>query len=246
VLVDNSGFAQDELAKLDASRFELILNQSNVGLGNALNAGCERAMALGYKWVVTLDQDTELAPGFVESMLAGWSNANFAVAVLGCNYYNESRSTYRVPPTDLPVVCKQTTVITSGSLVHLPTWHSIGRFRGDYFIDAIDHEFCLRVRQNGFVVAINSQVGMRQHIGEKLTYQRHIARYAPYRHSIWRKYTSTRNTIRTVIDYSLQEPFAAIILLEPDKRPRLLAFFLGLFHGCQGRLGPVPEKLKSL
>ncbi|MFT5484282.1 MAG: rhamnosyltransferase [Halieaceae bacterium] len=258
VLVDNSESEQLDLRQLDPGMFDITRNGKNIGLAKALNLACERAKKLGFDWVITLDQDTELYPGFFPGMLDAWSQSSSLTALLGSNYYNVSRSAFRVPPMDLPHIRRQTTVITSGCLMHLPTWSAIGMFRGDYFIDSIDHEFCLRVRQAGFVVAINSRVGMKHVIGNQMTYLAPIARFAPYRHSVGRKYTRTRNSLRTIIDYGTREPrwcakqalgmlveLIAIIILEPDKRLRLRAFSLGLLHGWQGKLGSVPAELKS-
>ena len=258
-LVDNSEAEQLDLEPLDPGKFKITFNMENVGLAKALNMACEQARDFGFDWVVTLDQDTELYMDFFRSMQVAWKQAPSLTALLGCNYYNVSRSAFRVPPTDLPNGLVQTTVITSGCLTYLPTWSAVGMFREDYFIDSIDHEFSLRVRQAGFVVAINTQAGMKHVIGNQLEYHAPVARLAPYRHSIWRKYTSTRNSLRTVIDYGTREPLwcakkllgmfvelMAIIILEPDKRLRLRAFFMGLVHGYQGRLGSVPIELKNL
>lgn len=258
-LIDNSEAEKLDLRRLDPGMFEITHNQENIGLAKALNMACEQARGFGFDWVVTLDQDTELYPGFFQGMLDAWKQTSSLTALLGCNYYNVARSAFRVRPTDFPHTRRQTTVITSGCLTYLPIWSAIGKFRGEYFIDSIDHEYCLRVRQAGFVVAISSQAGMKHVIGNQLEYHAAVARWAPYRHSIWRKYTSTRNSLRTVIDYGTREPrwcakkllgmfveLIAIIILEPDKRLRLRAFFVGLLHGYQGKLGSVPIELKNL
>jgi rhamnosyltransferase len=258
-LVDNSEAEQLDLQQLDPDKFNITCNMENVGLAKALNMACAQAKEFGFGWVVTLDQDTELNTDFFRSMQVAWKQAPSLTALLGCNYYNVSRSAFRVPPTELPNGREQTTVITSGCLTYLPIWSAVGMFKEEYFIDSIDHEFCLRVRQAGYVVAINTQAGMKHVIGNQLEYHAPVARLAPYRHSIWRKYTSTRNSLRTVIDYATKEPrwcakkllgmfveLIAIIILEPDKLLRLRAFFLGLLHGYQGRLGSVPMELKNL
>ena len=259
IVVDNTEIAEPILDGLDESKFDVIFNDRNVGLGEALNIGCRRAMDLGYEWALTLDQDTQLLPNFLRNMLLAWDSAALPAVVLGSNYYNVVRSENRIESSDLPKAIGQTTVITSGSLTHLPTWSDIGMFRGDYFIDSIDHEFCLRVRKNGYEVAISCQVGMKQYIGEETGYKGKVPRFLPYRHSHWRKYTASRNTIRTVMDYAWQEPLwvckrmldlffelLAILLVEPKKASRLKAFWLGVAHGLQGRLGVAPEEIKLL
>ena len=253
VLVDNSESGQDQLLQLKSDRFEIIFNGENLGLGHALNTACIRALELGFDWVITLDQDTELLPDFACVMIKGWRASSPGTALFGSNYYDEPRLAFKVPRSNVIASYQQTTVITSGCLTSLTVWSAIGKFREEYFIDSIDHEFCLRARQAGFSVAISSEARMKHSIGDQYECAGCFARFAPGRHSIWRNYTNARNSFRTVIDYASREPvwcakrifglvyeLFAIILLEPDKLPRLRAFFLGLIHGCRSNLGRGP------
>lgn len=259
ILVDNTEADRPAPSFLTDSTFDFIRNDKNIGLGEALNVGCCRALELGYEWAVTLDQDTELLPGFLGGMVDAWNVAVPAPMLLGSNYFNVARSGTRFTPSIAPLVSDQKTVITSGGLTHLPTWKSVGMFRGDYFIDAIDHEFCLRLRQAGYRVAVNRQLGMRQHIGEDTGYASFMTHFLPYRHSTLRKYTGARNATRTLLDYAAREPLwaskkalglcaelLAIVLFEPNKWARLQAFSLGVLHGFRGKLGAVPQRIRRL
>lgn len=257
ILVDNSETEQPALQILDGTNVQVILNGRNVGLGSALNTGCQRALENRFEWVVTLDQDSELYPNFLESMVQAWKVFPSSTTVLGCNYHNADKSHYRFPPADEPSAKQVTTVITSGCMIHLPSWLAIGRFRSDYFIDSIDHEFCLRTRRAQLNVGINRQALMAHTIGEKLAHKTALANLIPHRHSVWRMYTNARNTTRTVIDYGYREPLwgakriigmlyelLTIVVFEPDKRIRLRAYFTGIGHGLQGKIGSIPSSFK--
>ncbi|MCZ6829073.1 MAG: glycosyltransferase [Gammaproteobacteria bacterium] len=256
IVVDNTGVESCELSGLCPEQMRFIRNHSNLGLGAALNQGCEAVLEAGFEWVVTLDQDSLLEEEFLRIMIQGWNQSEEKAVVLGSNYFSVSRGAYKINPEQQFSTRPLKTVITAGCLMHLGSWRDLGRFREDFFIDSIDHEFCLRVRGAGLGVRINCRPGMRHTIGDKLDYRYGLKRLAPFSHSPLRKYTSARNSMRTILEYARQEPgwclrklaglsaeLLSIIILESGKSRRLKSFLLGLKHGWQGKMGPIPDVL---
>ena len=230
-------------------------NARNLGLGTALNQGCRAALAAGFEWVVTLDQDTWLDTSFLESMTHGWRASNPRAALLGCNYLSISRGKHKIAPSDCTALRTVKTVITSGTLMHLPTWSDLGEFREDFFIDSIDHELCLRFRRAGLRVAINPKPLMEHMIGTPTNHFGFLKNFLPYSHSPVRDYTNARNTIRVLMEYGLKEPlwslrrsagltieFLALVALETNKIHRLNLFLKGLAHGFTGKMGSLPGR----
>ncbi|MDG1386833.1 MAG: glycosyltransferase [Halioglobus sp.] len=228
----------------------------NGGLGKALNTGCQIALENGFEWAVTLDQDTLLEEYYLSNMLSAARSAPVNTALIGCNYFSESRRSLRYSRHAKGLLTKKTTVITSGCLTNLGIWQSVGKFREDYFIDSIDHEICLRMQCAGAAIMCNPLPLMSHTIGHKTCMPSAVSRLAPYRHSIPRKYTATRNTARTVLDYGGHYPLwctkkmlglayeiGFTLLIEPEKRRRLNAYALGLRHGFSACLGPPPANL---
>lgn len=246
-VVDNTPASQSTDSIYPIISIHLISNSINAGLGRALNQGCEAAKACKFEWVITLDQDSVLQAGFLQSQLACWSTSAFKPFLLGSNYISESRqeSPARFPVGSYSRQCK--TVITSGTLMHLGTWHQLGGFREDFFIDSLDHELCLRARAQGLKVARNGEIHMRHTIGTT----RRGQKWLPFNHPPLRKYTSTRNTVRTILEYGLYEPLwalkkiagilyevASVVLLESSKKHKLQAMQAGITDGFKNRLGP--------
>ena len=225
----------------------------NAGLGTALNMGCTAALKDGFEWVVTFDQDSDIAADFLVQQIAAWQESGSSAFILGCNYSDGgSADAPRFTAGDYVVACK--TVITSGCLMCLPAWDALGRFRDDYFIDGIDHEICLRGRSKGLVVSRHGRVIMKHRIGERSANYRVF----PYLHTPVRKYYSMRNGIRNIIRYAPSEPVWAIrksatlawevviaLLLEPDRRKKMRAMFRGLCDGLMSRMGAAPDNLAS-
>jgi rhamnosyltransferase len=96
VIVDNgSGEATHEMLRRIAadSRVSLVLNPRNLGIASALNLGVERARALGFAWVLLLDQDSaphdDMLTSLIEVRAAYPEPAR--VAVIGAGFGEEIR-----------------------------------------------------------------------------------------------------------------------------------------------------------
>ena len=70
VVVDNaSSDGSADAVEREFPGVELIRNDANLGFAEGNNAGIERALALGAEYVVVLNNDVEVDPGFVVALL---------------------------------------------------------------------------------------------------------------------------------------------------------------------------------
>lgn len=251
--VDNTPGSVDRNELSDNPRLNFLPRGTNTGLASALNTGCEAALGAGFQWVVTFDQDSDIADDFLSQQIDCWAASEPPPFILGCNYSDGSmRRSARFKEGRAVTNCK--TVITSGSLMCLSAWNGLGRFRDDYFIDGLDHEFCLRGRSRGLHVARHGRVLMNHRIGERAANFRAL----PYLHTPVRKYYSMRNGTRNIIQYASGEPVWAVrkcatlawelvvaLLVEPDKRRKSRAMFRGLRDGLRGKMGVAPDELSA-
>ncbi|MBT8087786.1 MAG: glycosyltransferase [Gammaproteobacteria bacterium] len=250
--VDNTPRQTGEVPRALHATIRCIATGENTGLADALNRGCREAVDAGYSWAVTFDQDSSIAADLLEQQIACWHLSLQPVFMLGCNYTDsaDTRSP-RFKSGRWVTTCR--TVITSGSLMCLPVWRELGEFRGDYFIDGIDHEVCLRARQHGLVVARHGLALMQHQIGERSS----APGFLPYRQPAERMYYSTRNGIRNIRAFALSEPlwaarrFAAIlweglaaVLLGPKGLGRFRAVASGFVDGVRGATGPARKSFK--
>ncbi len=255
VVVDNTpeGSCAQRLKGLEENRkcVHVIENRSNVGVAAALNQGLERALQLGYEWVLTLDQDTQCYPDMVQTLARVCAACEPPPAVIGGNYLDSRDGRLRVPAGRAEEFLEQKTVITSGSLVDANLARAIGGFREDYFIDQLDHEFCLRVRAHGRRVVISRKPVMMHSVGGSDGPRIPFLGIVLPSHPPLRKYYITRNSIVTVADYWRQEPewcmrrlvrlllgLGSMALLERDRIAKVRAFGAGLVDGLRRRMGP--------
>ncbi|MFV0438928.1 MAG: glycosyltransferase family 2 protein [Desulfopila sp.] len=262
VIVDNgSHFATVEMLRALSQSVKIFLveNRENRGIGAALNQGIEYARQLGFQWLATFDQDTFVYADYLTSLAEIYCDSGEEEIVLGSNYREIHKKQNRVHcQKNGRLSLPQKTLITSGMLLPLSLVEKIGGFREDYFIDSVDHEFCLRAKHHGYRSVISCRVLMEHCIGpggEKMNWlQRRFTR----NHPASRKYYIARNSIVTAREYLVQEPLwcigqglqvlyivFAICLFERSKQLRCKAFLSGLIHGLIGRMGPIDRKLSD-
>ena len=230
---------------------ELIDNRVNKGIAEALNQGLAFAEANGFHWLLTLDQDTECQPDMVKTLISLTKVCRPSPLVLGSNYFDPQTSRTKVPVgQNDDDFLEQKTVITSGSLIDVNLASSIGGFRADYFIDQVDHEFCLRAHANGYTVIISCKPLMTHSVGRPGGVRIPFLGVLP-NHPPVRKYYIARNTVVTVAAYWRKEPawcirrlvrlFLGLIemaLLEEHRFSKVRAFAGGVVDGLNNCMGP--------
>jgi rhamnosyltransferase len=213
VIVDNgsSELHIEQIRKIaDRWAIHLILNASNEGIAHALNAGAQWAALQGYRWILTLDQDTAVGPDMMDSMREAFRGCHFPdqLAVIGSNYRDKvtGRVLSEVIGSKRSSDGEITTVLTSGSLISVDAFEAIGGFRDEFFIDCVDHEYCLRARSHGFHVIMTSKPVMEHGIGHTTEHRLLWKKVGTSNHSPTRQYFMTRNTLILAQEYIGKEP----------------------------------------
>lgn len=258
VIVDNGSPALcveriKEFSK--GSAIHLILNEFNEGIASAMNAGVRWAASRGFHWVLTLDQDTLVAGDMVETfetVVRSYPRPEH-LAVIGSNYQDKVNGKLFFEPvgkTDSFPSNKITSVLTSGSLVSVDAFNAIGGFRDDFFIDCVDHEFCLHARARGFDVVVTSKPIMQHEIGHLTEHWLCGRKVRASNHSPLREYYRTRNSVVLIREYLTGEPWwmvrylwawykslAVMFLFEEDRRQKMRNMIRGGIDGLLGRTG---------
>lgn len=168
VVVDNNS-DKDELELLANEKLIIIRNNSNMGIAYALNQGLEKAEQLGWKWAITMDQDSYLhqnAMDVFNRIYNSYPNPN-QIAMIAGNYVGDIKENILryacSPEADYSEV---DTIITSGCLTNIAIWREIGKFNNGYFIDNVDDEFCLRASLHNYKTLATNEVVLEHQIGE--------------------------------------------------------------------------------
>jgi rhamnosyltransferase len=256
VIVDNGSaeLALEEVRQLENQQhLHLILNQVNHGIAHALNQGAQWAANCGHRWILTLDQDTVVAPGMVDALAAVYHALpdRQRLAVIGSNYtHRENGKVAMKGECEAGAGAGEVkAVITSGSLIPLSALEEIGGFREEFFVDCVDVDYSLRARAHGFRV-LRTLAPLMQHSVGNLTEHRWFGKpMATTNHSPWRRYLQVRNTVILAREYLGRDPALVLsalgsraqailrVCLFESQRFRKLAYsLLGVLDGLLGKM----------
>jgi rhamnosyltransferase len=267
VVVDNGSDAAQVrmLRELTANPLmTLVLNSENLGVARALNIGIERAEALGYLWVLLLDQDSCVTADLLEALFAVYASYPHKeqLAVIGSGFSDVNRpsrqagtgSLDRAPPDerDAHPWAEVESVITSGSLIPLAAHAKVGPFREEFFIDYVDSDYCFRARTKGFRVIKARQSLMSHAIGAASEHSVLWMNKWTTNHSPDRRYYIARNDTVMLREYghyafglwalkSFSRCFRLckrILLYEQMKTSKVIAVIQGWWDGIRGHMGP--------
>ena len=198
----------------------------NLGIVCALNYGMEECIRRGFRWVLTMDQDssfvTSLKP--YEDMIA-----SSGIERVGLFY-----PLYEIEGVRVKSPKKR--VLQSGSLVNVDCWKLVGGYEERYFIDYVDYDYCARLLSIGCQIQNVSEVILSHKPGNKFDrvpwggVKLHYVSIAPIRY-----YYIARNGLDYIFcrkDWHQAVPYlksiAKILLQESQKRKRFHYFLRGV------------------
>lgn len=167
---------EQQMLEIAAGTAELVVLRPglNRGLGAAYNALRQLAQASESEFLLLLDQDSTPRPGTVEMLVAthrrlaarGERAAIVGPQPIDLQGKAMRLSTREASPRVGAEPLRASFVISSGSLIRLDALAAIGDFRTDYFIDAIDIEWCLRAAAAGYSIWVDPAVPMPHSLGK--------------------------------------------------------------------------------
>lgn len=186
----DENYAKILSSNLASNKFDYFAFNENLGVGKALNLAIEISVVEGYDFLLTMDQD-----GFFQSKEARIffdqfrQNEQKEMAIYSPVHSNNKLSNYKIGR-------KAYITMTSGNILNVKIAHSLGGFREDFFIDQIDHYFCLLAQKHGFNILFSEAI-LDHSLGEtkKLLGRNLIL------HSLIRFYYFVRNGFVTKKDF---------------------------------------------
>ncbi len=168
----------------------LIKNNCNVGVATALNQMFEYAEKKGYKWVLTLDQDSVCPNNIISEYKKYISEVDLGSL---CPIINDRNYENRdIIQGEVAYVDK---CITSASLTSVDVWRTVGGFEDELFIDFVDHDFSAKLIENNYNILRINTVKLEHEIGHGKSHNFFGMKVTVLNHSPVRKYYMTRNWI---------------------------------------------------
>ncbi len=269
IIIDNGSNAQtvatlQALASAHADWVTVIFNAENIGLAAAQNQGIRAALAAGLEWVLLLDDDSLPAPDMVPKMLTPLPQATVGILAPRMVEQNVETPTHylvkktgqwrlrRLQVAQGAALDDVATVIASGSMIRRAVFEKVGLMREGFFIDYIDHDFCLRAHTAGFAIRVMGAAVLYHRQGNK-TRQRLFGRdVVTQNYSPLRRYYTFRNRMfflrihgRTSSGFIVHEVMACgwdmlrMLALEDSKWSKLISAIKGLWQGLTRPIPPI-------
>lgn len=256
IVVDNGSSAERlEMLRSAAGRmgFDLVENGCNLGIATALNRGAGRALQGGCEWVFLFDQDSRVTPGFIEAMIAAYVGSAWGerLRILTPRYRDAATGAVLAAQR-----AKEGIAIawTSGSLLRAETLRRFGMFEEELFIDEVDHEYSLRLRQAGMVLDETPQAMLLHALGSPAVHRLFGKKFCVTNYSPSRRYYQERNKVWMARRYGRRFPrfvlsrfrmtisdMWKIAAFEEDRWRKLRYSARGIMDGLRGRMGRLDE-----
>jgi rhamnosyltransferase len=227
-----------------------ISNNGNQGIANALNVGAKLATEAGATWLLTMDQDSKFEPRQFSQLIEYTTKLDDKITGLVSPFHKTKIAIE--PKTEIDEVL---TTMTSGNLISLYAWKAIGGFDEDYFIDAVDWDYCLRLTSGNFKVLRLNTVHLEHNLGNATQHTSPTGKQiTALNYNKIRRYYITRNKLIIIAKYwksypgfskgvfkSLFRDLRHILLYESDKMVKLKYLLIGASHFIIGKKGKLPN-----
>lgn len=247
--IDNSESGADTMATRlrESGNVVHVANGRNLGVAAALNMGARMALENHCDYLLTMDQDSSAAPGMVDELLACFDGSAAADIGIVAPYLvtKPGQEQSRAP------CCEEVPMaMTSGNLLSMAAFRSIGPFMEELFVDFVDIEYCLRLRERGFRIVRANRALLEHHVGRLLKFRLLFRDLYLTSHSPLRKYYKTRNRFFVADRYRDSFPafrradrarflleLLRLLFFESDKREKLAMIRKGYADYRRGRMG---------
>lgn len=250
-VVDNSDQKNNTLTQqlTENSKIHYIDNCGNQGIAHALNIAANKAIELGYQWLLTMDQDSFFDVTMLETYLNCWNkypNKENIAVFSPIHIVLKDQTSHTTHCT----VINKLHVMTSGNILNLNIFKHLNGFNEALFIDEVDHEYCLRAKLAHFSILEFSNIALNHTLGESVVIQHHGQTIESSTHSPKRFYYITRNrlymwkTYHPLFPNLVEIQFLSIVktlifplIYHSKKIQRFFCILRGIVHFLIGRYG---------
>jgi rhamnosyltransferase len=181
LIVDNSPHLLLSSEELDESIIVKSYPQ-NIGISGGLRVGIEWSIKNEFDFIWTFDQDTEPSPDALERLIETYDNlqeshqkigiiAPLAVdRVTGQQWNGMILDKFQLKQVfindRIPEIYKCDAVITAGSLISIQAAQNTPFPNENLFIEAVDWEYCLKLKKQNYSIFVNRNILLKQRFGE--------------------------------------------------------------------------------
>lgn len=227
----------------DFPRVLLIESLENIGIAAALNRLVSTAKKDGINWLLTLDQDS-IVPVNIISEYKKYVNVErlgmICCKILDRNFGEKKQEKEHATGVEEVELC-----ITSASAINVYAWEEVGGYCEDMFIDGVDFDICLSLKEYGYKVLRINDVELLHEVGHGRKVSLFWKEELIFNHNPLRCYYMIRNNVllgnrHNQLLRQLGLAIKRILLIniyEKNRWCKNIMMFIGLWHAIIGRYG---------
>lgn len=129
----------------------------NQGLAKPINQIAEKAMMMGYEWLITFDQDSVAEKGMLKKMI-GYAESCKDTSKIGIICPAVSKKVVKFEKAYSKISYNKW-IQQSGAMHNLKVLEKVGNYDEKLFIDQVDYEYCVRILSKGYkIVKVNDAI----------------------------------------------------------------------------------------
>ncbi|MCH9055658.1 glycosyltransferase family 2 protein [Synechococcus sp. PCC 6716] len=270
LIIDNSSTALAISVPLGKISLNVHHHPENIGMAGSLCQGIQYAVNHGFDFIWTFDQDSCPTDDTLEKLITFYTNFSKKdqIGILGCVAVDDSTGqkdggflykNYRFQKIScdlLNTYYECDAVITSGSLINCQIAPNVPLPNTLLFIDAVDFDYCMKIRQHNYKIFILNEAVLRHRFGNSRTVYLPCRSHATYLYTystlryfyVHRNHTYletrlARNLFFQVLSVAyrvlkaIRKVGVILIFEESDKLLKTYACLRGTVDGLLGRLG---------
>lgn len=201
VVVDNTIDVtyEDRIKKIiNELGIKYVRNYNRGGVAGGFNLGIKKFLN-DTKYALFLDQDTEIIADPVETIMRVINEiklSNKETKTIGGISLNRKYKLF-APTNDTGQngFRKCGPMQTSGMLMNLEVYKNIGGYDESLFIDEVDHDYCLRAIDRGYIFYETEKIFLYHELGDQKEYRFLFKKVVVHYHGAFRHYYMTRNLL---------------------------------------------------
>lgn len=205
----------------------VVQHTRNRGVARGLNDGLAAAQQAEARWLLTVDQDSELAADYLARLLAQVELAapllSRPIGAVGAGQVEDDSGPLRYPVAWAEGVPQTAEVIQTGTLWSVPAMLALGGFDEDFGIDAVDAAACVRLRSTGYAIVLAPAARLSHRIGQARQVRLLGRPVLATNHNPARRETMVRNRLRLAPEEFRESPAQAFRSLRRLTTGTLLA-----------------------
>ncbi len=189
-VIDNS---DDNKNRIESTKKIIYIKlKKNKGIAYALNKGAKEAIKEGYKYLLTLDQDSIITNDIINKMKEFLIKNKKDNKIGLISPYQDIDSKEDIITEDVEDMIE---VMTSGNIINLEAYQDIGGFKDWLFIDCVDTDYCMNLHKHGYKVLRLNKIIMKHELGNLVVHKLFGKDYPCYNHNSMRRYYIARNNL---------------------------------------------------